>query len=109
MVPGTRVIDISVTELEQLVETTVQRVLDARLPKEDPKYFVVRDLEKLLGCSKPWIYKLIKNGSLNYRRIKGTRKIRFTQEDIDSFFKVNPGYKAGKILRKNIKSSSTAS
>jgi len=101
MAPETRVIDISVTELQQLVEQTVQHVLDARLPKADPKYFTVRDLEKILGISTVWIYKLLKEGRLDSRRIKGTRKIRFIQEDIDNFLKVNPGYKPGEIRRRN--------
>lgn len=101
MAPETRIIDISVTQLTEIMEQTVKRVLDARLPKADPKYFTVQDLAKSLGCTKVWIYKLIKEGHLDSRRIKGTRKMRFTQEDIDNFFKINPGYKPGKIRRKN--------
>jgi len=101
MAAETRVIDISVTELEQLVERQVKKVLDARLPKADPKYFTVRDLEKILGVSTIWIYQMIKAGRLDSRRIKGTRTIRFIQEDIDNFLKVNPGYKPGKIRRRN--------
>jgi excisionase family DNA binding protein len=106
---GTRVIDISVTELSKLIEQGVTRVLDARLPKADPKYYTVQDVAKILTCSKVWLYKLINEGHIDYKRMKGTRKIRFTQEDIDNFFKVNPGYKPGKIRRKNQESSPISS
>ena len=92
MESNTRLIDITAIDLELIVEKTVKKVLDARLPKPDPKYFTVMDLQKIIGCSRPTIYKLKNEGKLPYRRIKGTRKIRFIQEDIDNFLLQNPGF-----------------
>lgn len=88
-----RLIDVSTTELEQLIEKSVHRVLDSRLPKPDPKYFSVSELSHILGCSRLTLYKLKDQGKLPYRRLAGTRKIRFIQEDIDNFLLSNPGFK----------------
>jgi len=98
MEQGTRLIDISTDQLRELMEATVNRVLDARLPKTDPKYFTVKDLVTILGLSKETIWRLTREGFLPYKSLKGTiRKIRFTQEDIDNFLKANPAYKEKKL------------
>lgn len=87
-----RLIDVSTIELQELIERSVQRVLDMRQPKPDPKYYTVQDVAKLLRCHKLTIYRLKDSGKLNYRRVNGGKIIRFTQEDIDSFLLNNPGF-----------------
>jgi excisionase family DNA binding protein len=97
----TRLIDISTDELEIILESSIQKILDKRLPKPDLKYYTVKELEKLLECSRVTIYKLTKEGKLSYRRISTTRKIRFTQEDIDSFMQLNPGFVERRARKRN--------
>jgi len=88
-----RIIDLTSNDLEKIIEDKLNNFFGPWMPKPEPKYFTVRELEKLIGCSRPTIYKLKNEGRLSYRRINGTHKIRFTQEDIDNFLNLNPGFR----------------
>jgi excisionase family DNA binding protein len=98
----TKIVIITLSDLQEIIEQSVQRVLDTRLPKTNPKYYSVRDVSKLLKCSTPYIYNLIKKGHLTSRKIPGSSKIRFIQEDIDNFFKVYPNYTTKRIRGQKI-------
>ena len=87
-----RLIDVSTTELDRIIEAAVGRVLDARLPKQPIKYYTVTEASKILDTSRVTLYRLKNEGKLSFRRLTGTRKIRFTQDDIDSFLLKNPGF-----------------
>ena len=87
-----RLIDVMTIELSQLIEDAVGRVLDARLPKQPPKYYTVTEVSKMLDISRVTLYRLKNEGKLPYRRMAGTNKIRLIQEDIDLFILKNPGF-----------------
>jgi excisionase family DNA binding protein len=87
-----RLIDIMTTELNQLIEAAVGRVLDQRLPKPPVKYYTVSEVSKILNTSRVTLYRLKNEGKLPFSRIAGTRKIRLTQIDIDNFLLKNPGF-----------------
>jgi len=89
---STRLIDVTIQDLEKSIEKMVTRVLDARIPREI-KYYTVAELAKILDCSKLTIYKLKDEQRISYRRMNGRKSIRFTQADIDEFMKKNPGFR----------------
>lgn len=89
---GKRVVDIWTLELEQLIEKSVNKVLDARLPKAPEKFYSVLELSKILAISRVSIYRMINQEKLSYRRVNGLKRLRFTQTDIDNFLLKNPGF-----------------
>ena len=89
---GTRLIDLTLKDIERSIEKMVTRVLDARIPKQI-KYYTVAELAIILDCSKLTVYKLKNEEKITYHRFNGRKSIRFTQDDIDEFMKKNPGFR----------------
>ena len=85
----TRLIDVTLEELQQLIEHTVQTCLNSSLPKEQPtdidELLTIEEAAKFLSLAKSTLYGLTANGKLPF--MKRSKRLYFSKSELMEYLK----------------------
>ena len=77
-------VQMTVAELESLIERVVDRVLERRLPPPAPDYLTLAEVRKKLSCSRSTVQRMVATGRLPRVQLGDTSRVLIPRSAVEA-------------------------